>query len=158
MGIVSLIVMEPGSAWPGHVGDSENVVEVGEHHDEALLQRIRQRLDSLRLKGDRVRVAVLACNGATDGASLARRAEIAHELLSAVAAVGFGRLVLDVATRASPQLRLELLALAGGLSHARAGGSVVSVRFNEPSERSASRSRGPDARLAMAGSTRRSPP
>src|SRR5271155_83494 len=111
MAIVSLIVMEPGSVWPGHVGGSENVVAVGEH-EEGLLQRIRQRLDLLRQRGERIRVAVLACNEATDEASAARRAELAQELLTAVATTGSGRLVLSAAERASMQLRRELLLLA----------------------------------------------
>ena len=135
MGRVSLIVMEPGSAWPGHVGDSENLVTVGEYEDGMLL-RIRQRLALLRRRGEQVRFAVLACNEATDVASVARRTALAHELLSAVAAVGFGRLVLTAAERASMQLRCELLSLAGTLSHAGHGrtSATVSVRFGEATE------------------------
>jgi hypothetical protein len=130
MGVVSLIVMEPGSAWPGHVGDSENVVAAGEN-DGGLLVRIRVRLDSLRKRGEQVRVAVLACNEQTDVTSVARRAELARELLAAVAAVSFGRLVLSAAERASMQLRGELLSLAGALSHTLAGtAATVSVRFH----------------------------
>jgi hypothetical protein len=131
MGLVSLIVMEPGSAWPGHVGGSENVVALGEH-DEALLERIRLRLDALRRHGEHVRVAVLACNEATDIVSVARRSELAHELLTAVAAGGFGRLVLSAAERAPAELRRELLSLAGTLSQAGRGRApTVSVRFCE---------------------------
>jgi hypothetical protein len=134
MGIVSLIVMEPGSAWPGHVGDSENVVAVGEK-EEGLLHRIRQKIDSLRRRGEQVRVAVIACNEATDAESAQRRAELAGELLSVVAAAGFGRLVLTAAERAPMPLRRELLALAGSLSHTRRGtATVVSVRFCEAIE------------------------
>ena len=134
MTAVSLIVMEPGSAWPGHVGNSENVVTVGEHEDGMLL-RIRQRLALLRRRGEHVRIAVLACNEATDIASVARRTALAHELLSAVAAVGFGRLVLTAAERASMQLRCELLSLAGTLSYTRRGrAAAVSVRFSEATE------------------------
>jgi hypothetical protein len=131
MTMVSLIVMEPGSEWPGRVGDSENVVEVGES-DEAMLQRIRWKLSSFRLRGARLRVAVIACNGAMDTASCARRTELARELLAAVAIGGFGRLVLSVADRAPAKLRLELLSLAGSLSHAGGGGATVSVKFTEP--------------------------
>jgi hypothetical protein len=134
MGVISLIVMEPGSAWPGHVGDSENVVAVGER-DEPLLARIRLRLDSLRRHGEHVRVAVLACNEATDVVSVARRAELAHELLAAVAAANFGRLVLSAAERASVELRRELLSLAGALTHTGRGrAATVSVRFSEATE------------------------
>jgi hypothetical protein len=130
MGLVSLIVMEPGSAWPGHVGDSENVIAVGER-EEGLLPRVREKLDALRRRGGRVRVAVLACNEATDVASLARRAELAHELLAAVSAVGFGRLLLTAGERASMQLRRDLLSLADTLTDARGGdAATVSVRFS----------------------------
>ena len=128
MGMVSLIVMEPGSEWPGHVRDSENVVAVG-HPEEALLQRTRQRLDSLHRHGDHVRVAVLACNGATDLASVASRTEVAQELLNAVAAASFGRLVLSAAERASIQLRGQLLSLAAALGH-KLRGTSVKVRFS----------------------------
>jgi hypothetical protein len=145
--MVSLIVMEPGSEWPGHVGELENVVELGEH-EELLLQRVRNRLDSLRLKGARVRVAVLACNEAADSASLAKRAELAHELLAGVAAVGFGRLVLNAAAHASAQLRLELLSLAGALSHACGGGTLVSVKFNEPDVRRSCQQARPGSRFS----------
>ena len=127
MAVVSLIVMEPGSEWPGHVGVSENVVAIG-HHDERLLERTRQRLDSLRQRGDHVRVAVLACNEATDDASVASRKEVAQELASAVAATRFGRLVLSAAERASVQLRHGLISLAGALSNELRGTSVW-VRF-----------------------------
>jgi hypothetical protein len=134
MGLVSLIVMESGSAWPGHVGDSENVVAVGEH-EEGLLQRIQKLLDSLRRRGEQVRVAVLACNEATDLAAVAHRLELAHELLDAVTGTSFGRLVLSAAERASMQLRCELISLAGALSYSRRGTSAtVSVRFNEAIE------------------------
>jgi hypothetical protein len=134
MGLVSLIVMEPGSAWPGHVGDSENVVAVGEH-EEGMLQRIRQMLDALRRRGEYVRVAVLACNQNTDATTAARRSQIANELLTAVASAGFGRLVLSAADRASMQLRRELLSLAGALSYTRPGtAATVSVRFSEATD------------------------
>jgi hypothetical protein len=132
MSIVSLIVMEPGSAWPGHVGGLENVVQIGEH-EEGLLQRIRRKLALLRLSGGRVRVAVLACNEATDAAALARRSELAHELLAAVAAAGFGRLVLRARCHAATHPRLDLLSLAGSLSQAPGGGAVVSVKFDHQS-------------------------
>jgi hypothetical protein len=125
----SLIVMEPGSQWPGHVRDCENVVAVGCDQEE-LLQRTRQGLDSLRRRDHYLRVAVLACNAATDVVSAARRAEVAHELWAAVAAVGFGRLLLSATDRASMQLRHELLSLADALSQTLRGSSArVSVRF-----------------------------
>lgn len=129
MRVVSLIVMEPGSQWPGHVRNSENIVAIG-HDDERLVERTQQTLASLRLRGQQVGVAVLACNEATDDASVACRAQLAQELLTAVAATRFGRLVLIAAERASMQLRSELLSLAGALSHSLRGTSVR-VTFNE---------------------------
>jgi hypothetical protein len=121
--------MEPGSAWPGHVRDSENIVAAS-HRDEGLLQRTRRTLAALRGRGQQVRVAVLACSHATDVASLARRAQLAHELLAAVAVAGFGRLVLSSAEQASIPLRRELLSLAGVLSQ-EALGATVRVMFND---------------------------
>ena len=59
-------------------------------------------IDALRARRARVLVAVLACNDATDAASNGRRAQIAHELLSAVAPVTFGRLVLCTNARRNP--------------------------------------------------------
>jgi hypothetical protein len=129
MGVVSLIVMEPGSQWPGHVRDSENIVAVG-HDPDGLVDRTRQTLASLRTRGQQVRVAVLACNEATDVASVATRAQLAQELLTAVAGTRFGRLVLTSVERASVQLRRELLSLVGALSHSLRGASVR-VTFNE---------------------------
>jgi hypothetical protein len=123
MGVVSLIVMEPGSMWPGHVRDSENVVAVGDKED-GLVRRTRETLASLRLRGHQVRVAVLACNEAIDVASITSRALVARELLAAVAAARLGRLVLSSAERTSTQVRREILSLAGALTHSLRGASV----------------------------------
>jgi hypothetical protein len=129
MGKVALIVVEQGSEWPGHVVNCENVVAVGADQ-EGLLQRTRQGLDSLRRRGHYLRVAMLACNEATDLASVAHRAEVAHELLTAVSAVGFGRLLLSATDHASIRVRDELLSLAGVLRQRLLGSAAtVSVRF-----------------------------
>jgi hypothetical protein len=123
MDVVSVIVMEPGSAWPGHVIGSENLVTVG-HYDEAgLLSRTRQKLDLLQRRGQRVRVAVLSCNAAMDVASVAGRVDLARALLGAVAYAHFGRLVL-AADRPPMQMRYQLVALAGALSLERRATSV----------------------------------
>jgi hypothetical protein len=134
MGVVSLIVMEPGSDWPGYIGDSENVV-AARCYEEGLLERVRHMVDALRARGEDVRVAVLSCNDATDAASAGRRAEIARQLLSVVASVVSGRLVLYAAPHASRLLRHELLSLAGGLSQGLQGSTAaVSLRFGGVSE------------------------
>jgi len=135
MGTVSLIVVEQGSEWPGHVGNCENVMAVGSHK-EGLLQSTRQGLDSLRRRGHYLRVAVLACNEATDLASASHRAEVARELLTAVSAAGFGRLLLSATDRASMDQRRELLSLAGALSQTLPASSVtVAVRFGASDRR-----------------------
>ena len=126
--VVSLIVMEPGSAWPGHVRDSENVVTVGHYDDEGLLPRTRYRIDLIQRRGQRVQTAVLACNASVDVSSTACRAGVALALLDAVAVARSGRLVLTAAVRASLGLRCELQSLAGALRLAR-GDTSVSVRF-----------------------------
>jgi hypothetical protein len=76
MAVVTLIVMEPGSEWPGHVGDSESVVAVA-NAEEGLLEKTRRKLDSMRQQDQHVRVAVLACNQEGDDSSVSRRAELA---------------------------------------------------------------------------------
>jgi hypothetical protein len=132
MGNVSLIVMEQGGAWPGRVVESEDVVAV--HDDkEVLLQRTLQKVESFRRRGQHLRLAVLACNSETNHhASIAHRAELADELLRAVAAVGFGRLLLSTASTASVRLRCELLSLADALSQTFAGtAATVTVRFGD---------------------------
>jgi len=91
--------------------------------------RTQRTLAALHQRGQHVRVAVLACSDATDVASVACRAQLAHELLSAVTAAGFGRLVLSSAERASMPLRRELLSLADTLTQTVLGASVR-VRFN----------------------------
>jgi hypothetical protein len=133
MAVTTLIVMEPGSEWPGHVGDSEHVVAVA-NDDEGLLGRTREKVSSMRQHGEHVRVAVLACNRAADPSSVTRRAEVARELLTAVGDAGFGRLVLTVSDRASMRERCELLSLVGELSHDLRG-PTVSVRFGDAHRR-----------------------
>jgi hypothetical protein len=133
MPMVSLVVMEPGSEWPGHLGDHSNVVAFTQKR-EKLLQRTQEELDTLRRSQQSVRVAVLACNGATDGGDDGYRAQIARTLLAAVKDTSFGRLVLSGGE--SPRLRQELFALAGTLSEQLRGTTAtMSLRFSEASRR-----------------------
>ena len=134
MGVVSLIVMEPGSDWPGHVGDTENIVAAGSG-GTALLERTRRTVDLLRMRGQCVRVAVLACCEQAGLESARCRAEIATQLLIAIAPAALGRLFLCTGDRPSLRLRHELLALAGVLCHELRGTtSAVAVRFGTSSE------------------------
>jgi hypothetical protein len=137
MAFVSLVVMESGSEWPGHVGNFENLVAVGVEQDQ-LLERTRARLGQLRREGHHVRVAVLACNAATDARSNDRRAKVASELLDAVATDAFGRIVLTCAETAPARLRQELFSLGGALID-RGTSALVSMRFPEASDPSVRR-------------------
>jgi hypothetical protein len=132
MSNVSLIVMEQNSEWPsGNTGDWASIVAIG-HEKEGLLQRTREQLSSLRRQGHSLRVAMLACNEATDVTSVSRRAEVAHELLAAVSTVEFGCLYLTATDSASAETRRELLSLADALSQRLRGLSatvLVSLRF-----------------------------
>jgi len=136
MSIVSLIVMEPGSSWPGHVGNTENVVAAGTD-EEGLLPRTEHMVEALLGRHQAVRVAVLACNDATDAASAGRRAEIARVLLHAVASSAFGRLVLCADPDASMRLRHQLLSLAGALiRELEDTTATVALRFGGTGEES----------------------
>jgi hypothetical protein len=131
MGNVSLIVMEHGGAWPGRVWECEDVVAV--HDDRSvLLERTLLKLDLLRRRGQHLRIAVLACNAETDRESVARRAEVAHELLREVSSVGFGRLLLSTGNGASMPLRREVLSLASALRRTSPGmAATVNIRFGD---------------------------
>jgi hypothetical protein len=129
--LVSLVVMEPGSEWPRHFGHDSNLVAFSQKR-EKLLQRTQEELDILRRSQQSVRVAVLACNGDTDGEVDQYRAKIARTLLTAVMGTTFGRLVLSASGSASLRVRQELLALAGTLTDQLCGTSAtVSLRFTE---------------------------
>jgi hypothetical protein len=124
---VSLVIMEPGSDWPGHVGTTEELVAFA-HDDDELLARTQERLATLRSSGRSIWLAVLACNVATGQVVRERRAALARALLSAVAPACFGRLVLSASASASHCLRGELLSLAGDLM-AVAHGAMISLHF-----------------------------
>lgn len=133
MSMVSLVVMEPGSEWPGHVGQNSNLVAFSQK-GEKLLQRTREELEALRRDQHNVRVAVLACNGEIDGEANGYRVQVAHTLLGAVTGTTFGRLVLSAGGGASLLVRQELLALAGILSEQLRGTTAtVSLRFTKTS-------------------------
>ncbi len=137
MAIVTFVVVEHGSEAPS-VGTSENAI-VG-YYSRGLLRRTLRRLDSLRRQGDLVRVAEIVCSDRTERALIDHRAEVAMELLRAVASRPGGSLVLRASDTASAELRSEMLSLAGMLS-SRLPGTVasVSVRFGVGYEREGNR-------------------
>jgi hypothetical protein len=138
MGTVTLIVMERGSAWPGRTGASDNTIIVA-GENSAILCRTANKLLALHQHGHQVRDAVLACNDAVDPDSGARRAQLAHALLKAVAAGRDGRVVLTSGDRGSTEVRRDLLSLAGILSCKPEGAlatiSVTSGASGDPRER-----------------------
>jgi hypothetical protein len=125
----AMIVMEPGSEWPGHVGDSTNLVVLG-HETRDLLGRTQEKLDVLHRSKQTVRVAVLACNAATGDEASGRRAQLARTLLGPVTSTTCGRLILMASACAPLPLLQELLTLAETLAQDLRGTTVtVSVRF-----------------------------
>ncbi len=126
----SVVVMEPGSDSPGQVGDSTTLVAFCQEGEE-LLCRTQSRLRARAEQRQSVRVAVLACNGQTEGLTASRRQRIAQLLLEAVASTTCGRLIVSANESASHHLREHLFALVGGLTRALQGRgtTTVSLRF-----------------------------
>jgi hypothetical protein len=131
---VAVVVMEPGSQWPGQVGDTANMVAIKQSEQDQP-QRTRERLDAIARGRHCVRVAVLACNAATDGPAVAQRAQVASDLLGAVKTAVLGRLVLTASPDASPRLRESLFSLVGDLGQQlRSSSASVSLRFADPTQ------------------------
>ena len=130
MTTVSMVVMEPGSEWPGQIGDSTNLVAFCQGGEE-LVRRTQARLGALLAAKQIVRVAVLACNGTTDGATAGRRTRLAQMLLGVMVRTTRGRLVFSASGDASHRLREELLALADTLTaELRGTTTTISLRFS----------------------------
>jgi hypothetical protein len=118
MASIALVVMEPGSDWPAFVcGAAHDVVGLGQASGEpngVTLQRVCDRAEHSRTA---VRLAVLACNAGVDDESIHRRAFTASRLLTAVAHIDGGQLILSGSSGASATLRLGLVGLATTLSN-----------------------------------------
>jgi len=135
MSNVSLVVMEKGSDWPGHVAAIEDVVAVSQD-DAGLLVRTQEKVAALESSSRSVRLAVLTCNQTSGAEATRRRTLVARALLGAVSRATFGRLVLSASAFASPSLRRELLALAGDLTGALGRSSTtISLQFTNPRPR-----------------------
>jgi hypothetical protein len=133
--ITAMVVMEPGSDWPGRIGDSTHVVAFGHGADDLLL-RTQRKIDAISRREAGIRVAILACSAATGGPTSDDRAELARTLLGAVRSTAHGKLILSASARASLELRRQLFSLAGSLSDELGGSSAtVSLRFSEGSRR-----------------------
>jgi hypothetical protein len=133
METTALVVMEPGSDWPGQIGNSMNVVASSDGGGD-LVPRTREKLIALHQSKKAVRVAVLACNSATDGAALGRRVQLARTLLCAVTRSTCGRFILGASGRCPDPVRQTLLLLAREMTEdARGTTATVSLRFMEAS-------------------------
>jgi hypothetical protein len=130
---VALVVMEPGSEWPGHVGVSETLVALKPGHDT--IRCTRERLAALRRQREEINVAVLACNGAMDSETARRRIAVGREMLASI--TRHGRLVLTASAEgASSELRQHLLSLAETLTDGLRGTSAtVTLRFTDRAPR-----------------------
>jgi len=136
----TMIVMEPGSAWPGPVGDCTDLVAFG-HGCEDLVRRTQEKLGVLQRTKQAVRVAVLACNDLT-GDVAGHRAALARTLLGAIAGATCGRLILSARGSAPPRLLRELLALSEALAkELRGTTATVTLRLVEGSRAATPKSR-----------------
>jgi hypothetical protein len=130
MTTTSLVVMEPGSEWPGQVGDSMNVVSAPRCDDLLLLTRAK--LLALERSKQHLHIAVLAVNSVVDAPAALRRAEVARLLLGSVTRCACGRIVLCASHEAEDELREQLLTLTGALTKDLWGTTAtVSLRFTE---------------------------
>lgn len=131
MSTTAMIVMEPGSEWPGQIGDFTNLVAFTHGCDE-LLHRTQEKLGLLQRHKQSVRVAVLACSAATDDVHTGLRAQLARSLLGAVAGTTCGRLIFSAGAMAPRELVQALLALAETLAReVRGTSATVSLRVGE---------------------------
>jgi hypothetical protein len=127
------MVVEPGSDWPGQIGDSTSVVAFSGGAED-LVRRTKERLGALGHNKQSVRVAVLACNSSAGAPLLAAGRSFAWMLLGAVSGSTCGRLILSASRGSSPEARQELLALAGALTEQlRESSATVSLWFTEAS-------------------------
>src|SRR5580658_6234831 len=101
MTTTGLVVMEPGSEWPGQVGDSTRVVAFSADGED-LHRKTQAAIETIRRRKECMRVAVLACAAASVTAQ--RRVAIARTLLTAVSLATCGRLILTVSGHASREL------------------------------------------------------
>jgi hypothetical protein len=129
----AMVVMEIDSEWPANIDDLTSVVGLSPCGPD-ILERTQEKLRALERQGRHIGLAVLACNAATDAATLDRRATLAQALLDAVRQAARGRLVLNAKKDASATVRLELLSLVGLLMDGLQGTTAsVSLRFAETS-------------------------
>jgi len=141
MTTTAMIVMEPGSDWPGQIGNVTNLVAL-RHGCGDVLSKTQEKLSALYKGKQTVRVAVLACNAARGEAVAGQRAQLARMLLGAIACATSGRLILSASRSTSHGLVRELLALAEALAEELRGTTAtVSLRLGEASGRAVDRSR-----------------
>jgi hypothetical protein len=135
---VLLVAVERGAAlptWIGHCQDkvSDVFVLVGNTMEptDALLRRVEQRLALLTDTEQRRGMAVLVAErGHASPEAEQVRAQVADRLLSYLARVGQGMLLLLTEESASLESRVQLLSMAGVLAQQVRGTQIsINVRF-----------------------------
>jgi len=150
----TIVVMEPGSDWPGPFGKSAHVLAFGVGADNRY-DRTHERLAAMFGGRRDVSVAVLACNASTGAIAAVERIRLGRSMLDALKDVAHGRLVLSASAGSSHELLGDLLELAATLvDGARGSSATVSLNFSagpgqapKPAQRAAD-DRGESASLA----------
>jgi hypothetical protein len=156
-GLLSVVVLESGSAWPPWLGEYQkhapSSIVIAQSAGESgceFTKRIARRMTEIAAGDAAIHAALLVSNGALDEASVSARKRICESLLRVMVQKRRGELVLAAALHAGDELRHELFALAGTLCDELRGPEVsVRVRFGsgrpEPAVSGVMRSVAPSA-------------
>ncbi len=145
---VCVVVMEAGGEWPDFVesdnGRPVNWAVVPQQPDETpaeLALRATHRVEALVSGGAALDTVVIAAGSRHNDEVFAARCSVARALIQEMNARGGSRLLFSAPANLPTSARHELIALAGTLAAQSHGTPLdVGVRFDEPRDRSRSRS------------------
>jgi hypothetical protein len=137
----ALVIMELGSEWPGWLARFEPcapstrcIVQQDDDTPNDLMDRVTVQLEELKAQGDRVDLAVIACNERTDSSANAARRAIARAVLSIMARRDRSALLFTESQRRAGGSRQAISNLVSDLAQEwQDSGIQVSVRFGQPS-------------------------
>ncbi len=146
---VCVVVMEAGGEWPDFVeADDQRPVNwavVPQQPDETpaeLALRAAHRVEALVASGAALDTVVIAAGSRHNDEVFAARCAVARALIQAMSASRGSRLLFSAPATLPPSARHELIALAGTLAaQSRDTALDVGVRFDQPGDRSSSRTR-----------------